>query len=48
MTCQDFRERIDAYLDGGPADALDAHARGCPDCAARRADAERLLAALAV
>jgi hypothetical protein len=47
MTCRVCEELINAYLDGGPADELEAHARACPECAARRAEADRLLAALA-
>ncbi len=47
MTCRVCEELINAYLDGGPADGLDAHARTCPECAARRAEADLLLTALA-
>ena len=42
---QTFRSQIDAYvagaLDSAEAAAVDAHAAGCPDCAAALADAEK-------
>jgi hypothetical protein len=44
MTCDDCRQRLQAWLDGDPpgADGLDAHLAACPACRALDAAARRL------
>jgi hypothetical protein len=46
MTCRLWVEHLDAYLDGHPTPAWQAHARSCSECAARLRDAQCLSAAL--
>jgi hypothetical protein len=47
MTCEEYRDLLNQYLDGGPvADALGDHPRLCPDCAALYRGASRFKQAL--
>jgi hypothetical protein len=45
MSCRAWQELLQSHLDeGGPADELERHAAGCPDCAAHWPAVQRLLA----
>src|SRR4051794_26289950 len=48
MTCEAWRDLLQQHLDGGPADALEAHLAACPACAAQRHAIRRLLLGVAL
>jgi hypothetical protein len=46
MTCRAWEDLLQLHLDGEEPARLWQHLRGCPDCAAHKADVSRLLAAV--